>query len=41
MKCLKASLSHFWRASSVMFLVAAVEEIGGDSWKYSLRVSIN
>lgn len=37
---LEASLWCLWRASFVMFLIAAVEETGGDSWKYSLRVSI-
>ncbi|XP_011375650.1 importin-11 isoform X1 [Pteropus medius] len=28
---------YFWRALFVIFLIVAVEETGGDSWKYSLR----
>ena len=36
---LETSLLHLWRASFVIFLIAAAEETGGDSWKYSLRVS--
>lgn len=34
------TIFYFWRALFVIFLIVAVEETGGDSWKYSLRVSI-
>lgn len=37
---LETILFYFWRALFVIFLIVAVEETGGDSWKYSLRVSI-
>lgn len=36
---LETTLLNSWRALFVIFLIAAVEETGGDSWKYSLRVS--